>query len=288
MCAFCDAPLTENDEGETAAIATFTISRGEAQAQAPPELEAASTAEEEPEWRREIARRLATYRARQHRLRPDDSQTALPFLETGESAPEIASSRGPVRVTARIRPPQRVLISAQPELDFAAAAESSCHPRIGLVPAAGLDERRRAGLLDAAFVLLSYIGFLGLFRSMGGHLSFDKVDAAIYAAAFFLLYGLYFSLFTVLGGATPGMLLRGLSAVRLDGNLPEARQFIWRSFGYLLSGGTLFLGFLWSLWDEDHLTWHDRISQTYLTACGPLTEGKPLDAGPGRQTFAHK
>jgi hypothetical protein len=25
------------------------------------------------------------------------------------------------------------------------------------------------------------------------------------------------------------------------------------------------LGFLWSLWDEDHLTWQDRISQTYLT-----------------------
>lgn len=288
MCAFCDAPLTENDEGETSAIATVLVSRGEAQTQAPPELEAASAAEEEPEWRREIGRRLAAYRARQHRLRPDDSQTALPFLETGESAREAASPRVPVRITARIRPPQRVVISAQPELDFAGAIESFSHPRIGLVPAAGLDERRRAGLLDAAFVLLSYVGFLGLFHSMGGHLSFDKVDAAVYAAAFFLLYGLYFSLFTVLGGATPGMLLRGLSAVRLDGNLPEPRQFVWRSFGYLLSGGTLLLGFLWSLWDEDHLTWHDRISQTYLTACGPLTEGEPLEAGPGRQTFAHK
>jgi uncharacterized RDD family membrane protein YckC len=286
VCAFCEAPLTENDERETRAIATFTVSGGEAQAR--PELEAASAAEEEPEWRREIARRLAAYRARQHRLRPDDSQTALPFLETGESASEAAYARGPVRVTARIRPPQRVVISAQPELDFAAAAESSGHPRVGLVPVAGLDERRRAGLLDAAFVLLSYVGFLGLFRSMGGHLSFDKVDAAVYAAAFFLLYSFYFSLFTVLGGATPGMLLRGLSAVRLDGSRPEARQFVWRSFGYLLSGGTLLLGFLWSLWDEDHLTWHDRISQTYLTACGPLTEGEPLEAGPGRQTFAHK
>jgi hypothetical protein len=24
------------------------------------------------------------------------------------------------------------------------------------------------------------------------------------------------------------------------------------------------LGFAWSLFDDDHLSWHDRISQTYL------------------------
>jgi hypothetical protein len=24
------------------------------------------------------------------------------------------------------------------------------------------------------------------------------------------------------------------------------------------------LGFIWQLWDEDHLTWHDRLSNTRL------------------------
>jgi uncharacterized RDD family membrane protein YckC len=33
----------------------------------------------------------------------------------------------------------------------------------------------------------------------------------------------------------------------------------------MLSAGTFFLGFLWVQWDEDELTWHDRISSTYLS-----------------------
>jgi uncharacterized RDD family membrane protein YckC len=52
----------------------------------------------------------------------------------------------------------------------------------------------------------------------------------------------------------------------LDGTFPETRQLLWRSFGYLLSGATLLLGFLWALWDEDRMTWHDRISQTYIAS----------------------
>ncbi|MGB7436471.1 MAG: hypothetical protein WBW49_13745, partial [Candidatus Acidiferrum sp.] len=42
------------------------------------------------------------------------------------------------------------------------------------------------------------------------------------------------------------------------------RQYMLRAIGYLLSAGTCFLGFLWVLWDEDGLTWHDRLSKTYL------------------------
>ncbi len=31
------------------------------------------------------------------------------------------------------------------------------------------------------------------------------------------------------------------------------------------------LGFLWALWDEDQLSWHDRISQTFVTTDVTLT-----------------
>ncbi len=62
------------------------------------------------------------------------------------------------------------------------------------------------------------------------------------------------------------MMLRGLRVVSFDGGIPTSRQMAWRSFGYLISAGTCFLGFVWALWDEDHLCWQDRISQTYLTA----------------------
>jgi uncharacterized RDD family membrane protein YckC len=80
-----------------------------------------------------------------------------------------------------------------------------------------------------------------------------------------LFYGLYFALFTLFSGATPGMMLRGLHLVTFDGEDPLMRQLVWRRFGYLVSAATMTLGFLWAYWDDDHLCWHDRISRTHLT-----------------------
>ncbi len=71
---------------------------------------------------------------------------------------------------------------------------------------------------------------------------------------------------TIFGGTTPGMMMRGLQVVNFSGEPPTPRQMLLRSAGYLLSAGTVFLGFLWAMWDEDELTWHDRLSRTYLSA----------------------
>jgi hypothetical protein len=84
------------------------------------------------------------------------------------------------------------------------------------------------------------------------------------------------------------MQLRGLTIVRLDGSLPDTKQLLWRSFGYLLSGTTLMLGFLWALWDEDRFTWQDRISHTYITAANPLAPAASFEVQPRRRTLAHK
>jgi uncharacterized RDD family membrane protein YckC len=244
------------------------------------------------------------YRARRRRYIHDyDSQNALPFhaeIET-EVAPGAEVVAEPVRIEIReeaavVRAPRRPAASKQPnrveisihqpELDFS-AADDRAHPQTALIPVASLIDRRQAGALDLLFLCVSYGGFLGLFHSLGGHVSLAKVDAAVYGIVFFILFAVYFSLFTVLGGATPGMQFRGLYVVRLDGNLPETRQLVWRSFGYVLSGGALLMGFLWSLWDEDRFTWHDRMSHTYVTSAVPLEIGEPPDGG-ARQTFAHK
>jgi hypothetical protein len=45
----------------------------------------------------------------------------------------------------------------------------------------------------------------------------------------------------------------------------------WRSLGYMISASTCFLGFIWAIWDEDQLCWHDRMSQTYLTPNEEIT-----------------
>ena len=92
-----------------------------------------------------------------------------------------------------------------------------------------------------------------------------SLTLAVAGATFALFYAQYFALFTVFGGSTPGMMLRGLRVVSFDGGIPTSRQMVWRSFGYLISAGMCFLGFVWALWDDDQLCWQDRISQTYLT-----------------------
>ncbi|HUK29977.1 MAG TPA: RDD family protein [Candidatus Acidoferrum sp.] len=135
-----------------------------------------------------------------------------------------------------------------------------------LLPVADIATRRHAGLVDAVCLAVAYAGILGLFAAFGGRLALSKLDAAVCGAIAALLYTQFFTLFTVMGGATPGMMLAGLRLVSFDGRAPKPMQLAWRSFGYLVSGGTAFMGFLAALWDEDHLSWHDRMSQTYITS----------------------
>jgi uncharacterized RDD family membrane protein YckC len=133
-------------------------------------------------------------------------------------------------------------------------------------PVAALAERRRAAFVDAGLLIFSYGGMLALFTVLGGRIGLNPLDLAVAGTTLALFYAQYFALFTVFGGSTPGMMLHGLRVVRFDGGIPTSRQMAWRSFGYLLSAGSCLLGFAWALWDDDHLCWQDRISQTYVTA----------------------
>jgi uncharacterized RDD family membrane protein YckC len=242
----------------------------------------------EPEWRVEVSRRLEQYRARHGYTRPDDSQSGLPFRQ----APDIDAVESDVRERSRPRPAprsrtsDRVDICIQPELKFSSSPQDRARPQTALVPVASLGERRWAGCLDGLFLALTCAGFVGLFHSLGGQLTLAKTDAIVYLTVAYLFYAVYFFLFTVLAGATPGMQLLNLTVVRLDGSLPDTRQLLWRNFGYLLSGATLMLGFVWAVWDEDRFTWQDRMSQTYITAAAPLAELEPVEVHAPR--YAHK
>ncbi len=166
--------------------------------------------------------------------------------------------------------------SAGAEADFGADTRE---PRLAspLFPVASLSDRATAAIVDAICLLFSYGGFLTLFGSLGGQFRFGKLSTIVYVSTFALFYLQYFALFTVFGGTTPGMMLRRLRVVSVAGpdgfgasGRPSPRQLLLRSLGYVLSAGTFLLGFVWACWDEDHLTWHDRISQTYLTSADAL------------------
>ena len=226
-----------------------------------------------------LSARAATAAARAAARATEDSAEA--------DLPRIVS---PANAAPRKQPKnERFEINIQPEFDFASRPDDRAHPQNAIVPVATLAERRTAGALDAAFLVATFAGFLFLFRSLVGHVDLEKFSAVVYLAAFYLFYAQYFFLFTVFAGATPGMQLRELTIVRLDGTLPDTRQLMWRSFGYLLSGATAMLGYIWSVWDEDRFTWQDRISSTYITAAMPSASPTAFEVPVSRHThFAHK
>jgi len=238
-------------------------------------------------WRGELAQRLDAYRSRRRKLAPNAAQSRFSFDDPAKQTPRnpVAVAEAPASVeddfsfTIAIGRPskQRVLEESRMVIDVSLPPDSGSNSQAqvvederksqpGLHPLASLDDRRLAALIDLCCLLFAYGGFLMLFSSLGGQFTLSKLNAAVYTTTFAIVYLQYFALFTIFGGTTPGMMMRGLQVVSFSGEPPTPRQMLLRSAGYILSAGTFFLGFLWAMWDEDELTWHDRLSRTHLSA----------------------
>lgn len=255
-------------------------------------------------WRGELTQRLKAYRTRQNKLSAGTGQCQFSFagstdqpqaersvaieerpaspehdfsftIAIGRSARNPAADEAPMEIDVSLRPDSEVQPHQQP-----VRPEAQSHS--GLYPVASIDDRRLAGIIDLFCLLFAYGGFLGLFGSLGGHFTVSKLSIAVCATTFAIVYLQYFALFTIFGGTTPGMMMRRLQVVSFSGESPTPRQMLLRSAGYLLSAGTFFLGFLWSMWDEDELTWHDRLSRTYLSAEPTLADLEASGAAHGR------
>jgi len=239
-------------------------------------------------WRGELAQRLEAYRTRRRKTAPNLAQSQFLFEEP--------ASKSPAHTTAALDEPptmaedgfsftiaigrpskKRVLEDSRMVIDVSLPSDveapsqipatlEDAPPQPGLYPVASIDDRRLAALIDLACLLFAYGGFLMLFGSLGGQFTLSKLTAAVYSTTFAIVYLQYFALFTIFGGTTPGMMMRNLQVTSFSGEPPTPRQMLLRSAGYILSAGTFFLGFLWAMWDEDQLTWHDRLSRTYLSA----------------------
>ena len=262
-------------------------------------------ARQDSSWRGELAERLKAYRTRAQKRSGSNLQSHFSFEESqaeGEAKASIAIEEHSVSLdqeefaftvaigrSAKTKTgeelPVEIDVSSRPDGEGrpprqALPAESDSQP--GFYPVAPIDERRLAALIDFFCLLFAYGGFLGLFGSLGGHFTLSKLTAAVCLTTFAIVYLQYFALFTIFGGTTTGMMLRGLQVVSFSGEPPTPRQMLLRSVGYMLSAGTFFLGFLWAMWDPDELTWHDRLSRTYLTTEQTLPELEASNAARSR------
>jgi uncharacterized RDD family membrane protein YckC len=79
-----------------------------------------------------------------------------------------------------------------------------------------------------------------------------------------LTSALYLVLFNAIGQGTPGMRYARIALSTFDGEIPSRRMRLNRLAALVLSVLPVGVGMLWSIFDEDHLSWHDRLSGTYL------------------------
>jgi uncharacterized RDD family membrane protein YckC len=188
----------------------------------------------------------------------------LPPLQ--RSFAELVSENTHPETTGRMMP-------AKASLPAPAAPDAPDETLRGSGPVAAVRDRAIAGILDFSLVIVALGVFLGVFHSIGGSVGEGPEAFRTLAFAFIGLLFFYWIFYLRYVGETAGMAWMKLRVASLDGKPPTPWQKWLRAGGTILSCCAAGMGFLWSLADEDTLTWHDRMSRTFLTQLPEESEG---------------
>ena len=122
--------------------------------------------------------------------------------------------------------------------------------------------RFAAVALDGCFILMAAALFSTIvFKTTSGMSARTIVEIAVGVSA--VLWSVYEYVLITYSGSTPGMEMAQMRLSCFDGESPGKRRRRGRALAMILSAVSFGLGFLWCLFDEDTLCWHDRITRTY-------------------------
>ncbi len=152
------------------------------------------------------------------------------------------------------------LDSEAPGREPRASSPLSDGPTLHVAP---LEDRAMAALVDCALALCAFLLFWLVFALSSTHLPHGRIAVIGAGAILFAMGLLYQVLFFSLTDATPGMRYAKIALCTFDDDHPSRSVLRGRIAALLLSALPLGLGFLWAVFDEDSLGWHDRITRTY-------------------------
>lgn len=180
-------------------------------------------------------------------------------ISTG-AAPAINEPAAPLWMRAEFA---TIAVEPQSEEDFLEQQALQPQPSnpIRLAP---LGRRLMALVVDASLVLAVFVFVAMQFVSHAKQMPSPRLVEFGAVLAVLAISAAYQALFLTLTKATPGMLYAGIALCTFNGHSPSREQRSRRLTGLLLSVLPLGLGLVWALFDDDHLTWHDRRSKTYL------------------------
>ena len=210
-----------------------------------------------PEWRKDSSRELPA----QTELRQKSELPEQPERRGSKNEPpSVQRSSHPALAASRARTLEERAIASQNEFE----ADESPYDGASPYQVAPIALRGIAGALDCAVALVAVGVFFFTFHLMGGSLHLTQKAWAGTGLAAAAVLASYFFLYTAYGCETPGLQWMGLRVLDYDGSPPNAGQRLMRAVGMLLGAGAVGLGYLWALADEEALTWHDRMSKTFV------------------------
>ena len=134
---------------------------------------------------------------------------------------------------------------------------------LGPLHVASMEDRLMAGIVDLALVLISFLLFVLVIVACTAHPPTGKPALAYATIALVGFFALYQWIFFTYADGTPGMRYAKIALCTFDDENPSRKAMQWRIAALFLSAMPMGLGFLWALFDEDGLGWHDRITRTY-------------------------
>lgn len=125
--------------------------------------------------------------------------------------------------------------------------------------------RLLAVALDASLVTIAAGLFLLTLHFSGFPLTREPLTLSTVGIALSIIVVLYKAIWAAAGADTPGMQWTHMQLLDFDGNKPTRLQRFCRLGGSGLSTLSCGLGLLWTLVDENGLSWHDHLSRTFPT-----------------------
>jgi hypothetical protein len=202
------------------------------------------------------------------------SSNVIPFEAYSPIEPRARQTRAE-GAPAKPRAPRRAKVpEGQGQLDFLAPAPPKPRTLSTTVeamiycdaPVAVTVHRAVAAALDWSMVLIAYGAFLAVYFAMGGALTFNKVNIAVFAGVLFFFAAVYSLVWACAGTETMGMRWTNLKLLTFDGFPPDRKHRALRFAGSAL-GICSIVGAAWSAIDEEGLGWQDYISHTFPTPC---------------------
>lgn len=196
---------------------------------------------------------------------PEDAQQLSIFevdpdtVSTEPMASAASSADGPAWIGSSW---QQIELDAQPQpLPDYYAIPADDAPKLYQAP---FGRRMMATMVDAALILGLICGLAYLIASRFDQLPGKRVSEVLGTITVLGFAALYEWFFLTFAKVTPGMRYAQLSLCNFDEQTPTAEQIKGRLKAMLISVLPMGLGMLWSIFDEDQMSWHDRLSKTYL------------------------